>query len=286
MSSVSQKPAPDPERKPETEHPGDAAETYATPANTHDEESISLNWRGSQFPLPDMLLIWCVAIQIMLITTGLVGQYRALPESESAELPPLEEISITDLQPAGEEPTNDATENDIILESEPELPEEPAEPIEPIEPLDVAEVVEPMVPQEIDPAAITEPLPLPPESPPESPPQPSPTPRPTPSPSPPPADRPPGTPGETGEPVEFTGAGTGRFPLPPYPRESRRLGQEGRVVLLVEVGANGRVQAATIDESSGHAVLDRTARDWIRQRWSWEPGNPRRFLVPVDFQLE
>jgi protein TonB len=86
--------------------------------------------------------------------------------------------------------------------------------------------------------------------------------------------------------VLFGGAGTGRFPSPPYPADARRRGLEGNVMLKVEVSAEGQPGVPLIESSSGHAVLDRAAIDWIRRRWRWDPGPIRHYRIPFRFQIE
>jgi protein TonB len=79
----------------------------------------------------------------------------------------------------------------------------------------------------------------------------------------------------TGE--KKTGASVGPAPLPvrkwpvmrttekpPYPAPDIRGQNEGVTGLLVCVGANGRVQSATLDYSSGSSSLDQAALKWIR----------------------
>ena len=78
----------------------------------------------------------------------------------------------------------------------------------------------------------------------------------------------------------------GDFPDPPYPRWARQQRVQGRLLVLVDVAANGTVSSVAVRESSGHPPLDQHAVDWVRQRWSWAPGAPRRFLVPLVFELQ
>lgn len=78
----------------------------------------------------------------------------------------------------------------------------------------------------------------------------------------------------------------GDFPDPPYPRWARQQGVQGRLLVLVDVAANGTVSSVAVRETSGHPPLDQHAVDWVRQRWSWAPGAPRRFLVPLVFELQ
>ena len=49
------------------------------------------------------------------------------------------------------------------------------------------------------------------------------------------------------------------LPKPVYPVVSRRAGEEGRVVVEVQVGPDGRILGAEVIESSSHSRLDRAA---------------------------
>jgi protein TonB len=79
-------------------------------------------------------------------------------------------------------------------------------------------------------------------------------------------------------------------PAPAYPYAARRRGQEGRVVLEVEVLADGGAGAVAVARSSGVASLDRAAVDAVR-RWRFRPArrNGRTVRstvrVPVRFAL-
>jgi protein TonB len=80
-------------------------------------------------------------------------------------------------------------------------------------------------------------------------------------------------------------------PRPAYPPLSRRLGEEGRVLLRVRVGADGHPVAVDVDRSSGFERLDEAARravgNWrfVPARRGDEPveGSVR---VPVVFRLD
>jgi len=80
-------------------------------------------------------------------------------------------------------------------------------------------------------------------------------------------------------------------PKPRYPRAARRRGQEGTVLLLVEVLASGRVGEVVIEKSSGHELLDNAAAGAVRG-WRFEPakkgGVPvnARVRIPVEFNLK
>jgi protein TonB len=78
--------------------------------------------------------------------------------------------------------------------------------------------------------------------------------------------------------------------LPPYPRMARQLGQEGRVILSVEINAGGLVQSVTVLKSSGYKLLDDAAVKTV-QGWIFIPavrnGRPAasKLEIPVLFKL-
>lgn len=80
-------------------------------------------------------------------------------------------------------------------------------------------------------------------------------------------------------------------PPPPYPSLSRRLHEEGRVVLDVYILADGRVGETKLRRSSGHPRLDEAALDAVR-RWRYVPARrgdepiPFWYVQPVDFRLD
>lgn len=80
-------------------------------------------------------------------------------------------------------------------------------------------------------------------------------------------------------------------PPPGYPSMSRRLGEQGRVVLRVRVTAGGSAGEIQVRESSGHARLDNAARDTVR-RWRFVPARRGAtpvsawVLIPISFRLE
>lgn len=77
---------------------------------------------------------------------------------------------------------------------------------------------------------------------------------------------------------------------PQYPVQALLGGQEGRVLIRVLVGADGRAERASIFATSGHALLDAAALDAVL-RWRFEParGNGRavahEVVVPVRFSI-
>jgi TonB family protein len=80
-------------------------------------------------------------------------------------------------------------------------------------------------------------------------------------------------------------------PKPIYPPLARRLGEEGTVVLLILVGANGNALQTKIKQSSGSLLLDQSAEKTI-QKWQFNPakinGQPvdEWYELPYRFNLE
>lgn len=80
-------------------------------------------------------------------------------------------------------------------------------------------------------------------------------------------------------------------PRPAYPPLSKRLGEQGKVVVRVFIETNGSASKAEIAQSSGFDRLDQTALDTVR-RWRYVPGKragvPEAmwFNVPINFVLE
>jgi protein TonB len=80
-------------------------------------------------------------------------------------------------------------------------------------------------------------------------------------------------------------------PKPSYPAASRRLGEQGRVVLRVRVSAQGLPLAVEVKQSSGFSRLDAAARAAV-ERWRFIPARQgsdsvdSSVLVPLQFALE
>jgi protein TonB len=80
-------------------------------------------------------------------------------------------------------------------------------------------------------------------------------------------------------------------PVPAYPAMSRRLGEQGRVVLRVLVNPGGRAQEVQVRASSGSARLDDSALETVRH-WKFVPARqgaepvPAWVLIPISFRLE
>ncbi len=63
-----------------------------------------------------------------------------------------------------------------------------------------------------------------------------------------------------------------KAPPPPYPAAMRARHYRGEVVVLIEVGADGRPGSVRILRSAGREELDCAARDWILAHWSFYPA--------------
>lgn len=80
-------------------------------------------------------------------------------------------------------------------------------------------------------------------------------------------------------------------PAPPYPALSRRLGEEGKVLLRVLVTPQGTAETVQIKTSSGSTRLDESAQATVA-RWRFVPARQGEqavsswVLVPIIFKLE
>jgi len=80
-------------------------------------------------------------------------------------------------------------------------------------------------------------------------------------------------------------------PAPPYPPLSRRMGEEGKVILRVSVTPQGSADSVEIKTSSGSSRLDEAAQKTVRN-WKFIPAKRGDLavqswvLVPIIFKLE
>lgn len=153
------------------------------------------------------------------------------------------------------------------------------------------------------------PAPLPPPPPPEKKPEPTPKPKPKPLPKAPPSERavkapePEPTPAPAvAQPAEPTpaapapvlppraDAGQISNPAPAYPSLSRRLREEGLVVLEILIRADGSVGEIKLKASSGFKRLDEAAINAVK-RWRYQPATQGGIAIdfwyeqPVEFNL-
>jgi periplasmic protein TonB len=80
-------------------------------------------------------------------------------------------------------------------------------------------------------------------------------------------------------------------PAPAYPAISRRLGEQGRVLLRVQVAPGGTARNVVLHKSSGFDRLDRIALETVR-RWKFVPARQGDkpveawVIVPIQFNLK
>jgi protein TonB len=86
-------------------------------------------------------------------------------------------------------------------------------------------------------------------------------------------------------------ANYGFNPKPEYPRIARSRGWQGKVLLKVQVSAEGYSYAVAIQQSSGHETLDEAAVDAVK-KWKFIPAKrgetpvASSVLVPIIFKLD
>ena len=89
----------------------------------------------------------------------------------------------------------------------------------------------------------------------------------------------------------YSEAGFFSNPKPPYPAVSRRMAEEGTVLLSVHILANGRVDEVKLKRSSGFPRLDDSAMKTVRH-WRYVPAKrngkpiPYWYAQPIRFSLD
>lgn len=92
------------------------------------------------------------------------------------------------------------------------------------------------------------------------------------------------------QPVSFNAAYL-QNPAPNYPSLSRRLGEQGKVLLNVQVTADGLAGSVELRTSSGSARLDQAALEAVK-KWRFVPAKrggqsvSASVIVPVRFSIE
>ncbi len=80
-------------------------------------------------------------------------------------------------------------------------------------------------------------------------------------------------------------------PSPAYPAQSRRLGEEGRVLLRVLVSEDGNADTVQVETGSGSGRLDQAALEAVK-KWRFIPAKRNNqpisayVIVPIKFSLE
>lgn len=86
-------------------------------------------------------------------------------------------------------------------------------------------------------------------------------------------------------------ANYGFNPKPEYPRIARNRGWEGKVLLKVQVSAEGYSDSVAVHQSSGHDALDESAIETVK-RWKFIPAKrgdtpvASSVIVPIIFKLD
>ena len=89
----------------------------------------------------------------------------------------------------------------------------------------------------------------------------------------------------------YTDAGFFSNPKPPYPPVSRRMAEEGTVLLSVHIRTDGQVDEVKLKRSSGFSRLDGSAIRTIR-KWRYVPAKrngqpiPCWYTQPIRFSLD
>lgn len=107
----------------------------------------------------------------------------------------------------------------------------------------------------------------------------------------PPAPPPPAPPAPPKVQMPSTDASYLQNPSPVYPAISRRLGEQGKVIVRVLIGTNGQPERAEIKQSSGFDRLDRSAMEYV-MKCRYVPGKVNGVVqamwyeAPVNYVLE
>jgi len=86
--------------------------------------------------------------------------------------------------------------------------------------------------------------------------------------------------------LETTGNG-GERPQPPYPKAAIEQGQQGSVMLRLTVDDAGLVKGIEIARSSGSALLDRSAVEFVKRRWALPSGSGAHiYQATITYKLQ
>ena len=78
---------------------------------------------------------------------------------------------------------------------------------------------------------------------------------------------------------------------PLYPKLSKRLKEEGTVILSMLISSQGLIEDISIKESSGYSRLDKAALS-AAAKWRYEPATvngkavANRYSMPIEFKLD
>ena len=68
--------------------------------------------------------------------------------------------------------------------------------------------------------------------------------------------------------------------IPDYPPVARRLGEQGMLRLRLVIAADGTVEDARVETSSGYRRLDDAAIQWVKAHWRYEPAMQGPKAIP------
>lgn len=263
-------------------------------------ESRHMVTAQSAFPLIDHgPLAWLgglMRLVLVLLAHAVLLGYIAFQMADTTPSEPPKTIEVSLIAPPAPEPVAPPP---VVTPPEPPKPEPPPPKPEVKKPEPPKPVVKP------EPKPKPKPRPKPKQAISEPKPAPEPEPAPEPvaqapaEPSPPPVANPPPAPvkapaaSRAAAPVtqaSFNAAYLNN-PRPAYPRLSRRLNEQGKVLLRVRVNADGVPEQVNLHETSGHKRLDDAARRAVAQ-WRFVPAKQGEtaiaswVIVPIEFKLE
>ncbi|WP_415835973.1 energy transducer TonB [Pseudoalteromonas mariniglutinosa] len=79
-------------------------------------------------------------------------------------------------------------------------------------------------------------------------------------------------------------------PTPRYPRLSRRMKEQGTVLLKIYINVSGKVEQIQLHQSSGFSRLDQSAKATVKH-WHYQPAKQNNtpigywYIQPVHFAL-
>ena len=85
--------------------------------------------------------------------------------------------------------------------------------------------------------------------------------------------------------VQHITVGAHGLPTPEYPIEAFRDHIEGTVVLKVAFDGSGGVYDAEVEESSGSAILDNSAKHYVLSNWHSEYFAGQIQEVPIQYVI-
>jgi protein TonB len=86
--------------------------------------------------------------------------------------------------------------------------------------------------------------------------------------------------------LNSTGSG-GERPQPPYPRIALDQGQQGSVTLRMTVDEAGLIKTIEVAQSSGFPILDHSAMDFVKRRWTVPSGKGARlYEATINYKIQ